>query len=641
MKKQAGRSANQNRAMPAKLRRDRQEIVRRLLQRGMGPQFPGVLPFGIGRTGGRSVVIPEELASIWYPPGPRIESPLIDRQGATYLRPPQNAYLLPGQMTIEGGKRIMGATRIALGREEEGERFLGVKDLEALTQHFYILGPTGSGKTQLQLFLLEQWVRMGRAVGGPLGMVFIDAKGTAIAEMAQYIPYDRENYVLWFDPHPFSSDYVIPFNPLDYRLIAGADAETVAGGALETLEVAVGGWQGTAVGMEEVLRMAMKAIAAAEERPTIQKALDLIADDAQGENAYRERLMPRLREREPEVAAWFDNEYPKREIQSSAVAARRRFRKLLLNNAVKHFLSVEESVLDFARIADEGLILMAEVTRDLGQDVQGMIGAMLFQGIVAAGRQRFHAAKLHPEKAKAFRKFVAMVDEFQAFSTLRSLEEMLSQMRAAMFCLGLAHQYADQVASLLKAIFGNVGSKIIFPLTSADDAKLIARHTAGVLTDNDLLGARLYHPYVQVHGQGWYGLAACQPVRVPEEDRAMQELLARPVPEFRWPVDRERDELDEEADRLRELSWMDAATELAALPEEQFKAVLGRVKEWRRVRYRYICEHPGAQPDKVARIKEKSNLHFGAWRAEIQARLMRRRAETVTANAEELGAWWQ
>lgn len=614
------------------------EIVRRLFYRGTPVHFPAVLPFGIGQRGGKSVLVPDELGHIFYPPGPKVQSLLIDRMGATYLRPPQAAYLRSGEMAIDEGRVNPRATRLAFGKEEYGTRFLGPADLEALTRHLWGLGPTGSGKTETQKSLVQQWMRLGPEAGGPFGLIFIDAKGPAVAEVAELVPYEREGDVLVLDPDPMYSDFVIPFNPLDRRVIDAIGPQNAAGAAMEVLEKAVGGWVGTAVGMEEVLRMTFRAVAVADEKPTMYGALRWISDESSGENPYRASLLPRLRELDVEVAEYFERDYERREVQQSALAARRRLRKLLMLDSIRHMLAVEDSVLDFSAVADKGLILLVRLTKDLG-DAKLMLGTMVFQGIVTAGRERFRRVERDPSQAKQLRKLLAVVDEFQDFSKLAAIEEMLSQLRQAQFGLGLFNQFANQVAAALPAIFGNVANKIVFPLADADDALLVAKRTGGVLSKDDFLTATPYHPYVQVHQQGWYGVEAFMPLSLAEEEAAERQRMAQASREFRWPVDREADELDGEVERLLEMGWVGAARALSAMSAEDFEEVLRRVRERRHAQYQYLCENPGALP-KLARIRMKSNLRRAVWRAEIVARLNRARAETITARPEELGAWW-
>ena len=63
--------------------------------------------------------------------------------------------------------------------------------------------------------------------------------------------------------------------------------------------------------------------------------------------------------------------------------------------------------------------------------------------------------------------FYLFVDEFQNFVSTETFEDILSEARKYRLCLTLAHQYIGQLdEDLRKAIFGNVGTIIAFPVGS-------------------------------------------------------------------------------------------------------------------------------------------------------------------------------
>ncbi len=61
--------------------------------------------------------------------------------------------------------------------------------------------------------------------------------------------------------------------------------------------------------------------------------------------------------------------------------------------------------------------------------------------------------------------FYLFVDEFQKFIATETFDGILSEARKYRLCLALAHQYIGQLdEKLSKAIFGNVGTVISFPI---------------------------------------------------------------------------------------------------------------------------------------------------------------------------------
>jgi len=607
-----------------------------LIYRPIPPYLGAILPFGLGQRRG-SLLTTRELPHLWQPPGKQVHSPLVARGAATSLRPRAEAVLKPGEMFVDGrGHAVPTATRLALGRAEEGGQYLGPTRPEDILQHGYILGPTGSGKTEELKFILQQELRLGPAAGGPFGCALIDAKGPGFAEMAECVPLARERDVIWCDAY---EDWVTPFNVLDWRRIAALGARDVAGAALAALETAVGGWASTAQGMQEVLYHALAAVACGDERPTLAKALDFISDGPHGED-YRRRLMPRIREEDPDVAGFFESDYRTKAVQSSALAARRRFRKLLLSDQMRPLLAAEEGGLDFLEVMDQGKILLAKVGRDL-KDAQRILGALLLQSILQACDERYQ--QLQIGSGRQPRLFLLAVDEFQNFARLQAIETLVSMMRGAGISAWFINQVLEQVPdAILNPLLGNVGIKIIFPLRNDEDARRIAALSGGRLSKEDMLRAAPYHAYATAPGQSWYSLVAQRPLPLPaEQEEEQRRVDATRGARFVWPQGRSRDELDDEVEHLLALPCQGATASLVAMPEARRREVIRRVYELRHARADFLVENPGAIPVKRDRIREMSLCRYGRWRAEIiaQKRQIRERP-AAGAVAEDVPPSW-
>lgn len=633
---------------PSKEKRTDLTSVRRFAYRTMPPYFGRVLPFGIGRRK-PSLVVTDELGWIWYPPGPKTESRLVNRAGATVLPAPQAAILRPGQMAIENGRVVEGATRLALGFDEDRQAWVGPVRLRDLCEHIYGVGGTGSGKTEEQKFLAQQWMLLGPAAGGPLPFAYIDAKGTGVADMLGIVPLARERDVVLYDPR---RAWVVPYNPLDHRLVARIGAREAADGAMALVEKAIetkGGMSLQAVAMLEVIRMAIRLVACAEERPTLQKAYLAINDDKEGGNVYRERLLLVAQREDSDTWDYFSNDYTSQAVRQSAVAARRRFRMLLTSEAVRPLIAVEESLLDFEALVEDRRIFLARVGKDLKGD-QSMVGSMIFAGFLGAGHARYARMEADPGLVDRLPILLYIIDEFGMFARMGDIDEMTSLMRGAKFAAGFWHQFLSQLSeSDLKSLMGNVGFKIIFPLRDDQDATRIAKQSAGALTRDDIMGGLQYHPFVSSPGQGWYGMAARQPLPTPgiaEVER--QEVSARAAG-FEWPRGRARTEQDAEAERLLLLPWREAAAALVALDEKSYDAMLARIRERQQCWAHHIIDNPGCILDKRERITALSDAQYGVWKAAIHAALQRQRAEAAAEvvlspdAGAALGAagWWK
>jgi len=74
-------------------------------------------------------------------------------------------------------------------------------------RHMYIIGKTGMGKTTLIENMVIQDIQAGR------GVAFVDPHGDSVEKILKYIPSDRINDVVYFNPA--DTDFPIAFNPLE------------------------------------------------------------------------------------------------------------------------------------------------------------------------------------------------------------------------------------------------------------------------------------------------------------------------------------------------------------------------------------------------------------------------------------------
>ena len=80
-------------------------------------------------------------------------------------------------------------------------------------RHIYVVGKTGMGKTALLENMAIQDILAGRGVG------FIDPHGEAAEELLDFIPQNRINDVVYFNPADI--DYPIAFNVMENVSLEG------------------------------------------------------------------------------------------------------------------------------------------------------------------------------------------------------------------------------------------------------------------------------------------------------------------------------------------------------------------------------------------------------------------------------------
>ena len=162
-----------------------------------------------------------------------------------------------------------------------------------------------------------------------------------------------------------------------------------------------------------------------------------------------------------------------------------------IQNKIGHFASSPilrgiigqaENRLDLRRAMDEGRVLIVNLSKGrIGDDASTLLGSLLVTTLqlTAMGRADI------PERER--KPFYVYVDEFQNFAT-ESFATTLSEARKYRLGLVLANnQYLDQMDERTRAaVFGNVGSMLVFQV-GATDAEFLTQQLGGGLTPDDLM----------------------------------------------------------------------------------------------------------------------------------------------------------
>ena len=131
--------------------------------------------------------------------------------------------------------------------------------------------------------------------------------------------------------------------------------------------------------------------------------------------------------------------------------------KFVQHHYLTPIVGQQHTTIDFREIIDNRKILLVKLAKGkLGQLGTRLLGTILFARLLMAALSRQDT----PEEKRA--DFTLFVDEFQDFVS-DSLESMLSEVRKYRLNLVLANQALGQLRpSMLKALFGNVGSLVFF-----------------------------------------------------------------------------------------------------------------------------------------------------------------------------------
>jgi hypothetical protein len=407
----------------------------------------------------------EELATLWHPPTVGTGA---DRMASTPFAEHEAPAVLP--TGAEEHAVPLGRTRY---RSED--RSVGLRR-EDRWRHVYIVGKTGMGKTTL---LLNQ---IAADLNADRGVCLVDPHGDLADAAIRLVPPHRTNETIIFDAG--DREYAIGFNPLACSDPSRVDQ--VASGVVSALRKLYDSWGPR---LDDSLRNAVYV--AVEQQGTLLDVLQLL-----GDSAYRERVVPQIRDAMVrtfwmrEFAAW------SRQYRTEAVAAiQNKIRPFLTNTTVRAIVSQRDRSLDLRAAMDEGKILIVNLSKGrLGEDNSALLGSLIVTSLQQAAMTRAEI----PERDR--RDFHLYVDEFQNFTT-GSFATILSEARKYRLTLTLAHQYLKQLdPATADAIAGNVGTMIALQ-TGSDDAEWLAAamsKSPGQLAPHDLTNLPRYTACVRL-----------------------------------------------------------------------------------------------------------------------------------------------
>ncbi len=165
------------------------------------------------------------------------------------------------------------------------------------------------------------------------------------------------------------------------------------------------------------------------------------------------------------------------------------------NPLIRNIIGQSKSSFDLRKIMDEKKILIVNLSKGrVGEGNARLLGSMLITKIYLAAMSRAD------EKATALSKlpnFYLYVDEFQSFAD-KSFADILSEARKYKLNLTIAHQYIEQMEEEVRdAVFGNVGSMIVFRV-GAYDAEVLEKEFFPTFTKEDLVNLGLRQIYLKL-----------------------------------------------------------------------------------------------------------------------------------------------
>jgi len=357
---------------------------------------------------------------------------------------------------------------------------------EDRVRHMYVIGQTGTGKTNIMLNMITQDIANGD------GVCYIDPHGTDIQTILARIPKERIDDVIYFDPaytarpmglnmlefdpkYPEQKTFVV--NELMAIFNKLFDMKTSGGPMFE----------------QYFKNSAFLVMEHPESGATLLEIGRVLSD-----KAFRDMKLSHCKN--PIISQFWKSAEQTTGDQSIANFVpyiTSKFDNFISNDIMRPVVLQEKSVFNFREIMDNKKILLVNLSKGrLGEINANLIGLLLVGKIQMAALSR---VDMYGQKMNDFYLYI---DEFQNVTT-DSIASILSEARKYRLSLNIAHQYISQLEEGIKnAVFGNVGSMAVFRV-STEDAQFLESKFKPTFMATDIMKLDNYNAYVSmlVNGQ--------------------------------------------------------------------------------------------------------------------------------------------
>jgi len=411
-----------------------------------------------------SVLNSLELATICHFPNKNVTTPHLRWVTSRKAAPPSN---LPPEGLYIGENVFRGV-----------QREIRIKDKDR-RRHCYIIGQTGTGKSELLKLMALQDIKNGR------GVAFIDPHGSAIDDLLQQIPRERADDVILFSPG--DTEYPMGFNILQAK--TEEEKHLIVNSFIALLYKLYDPQRQGIIGprLERAVRNVMLT-AMTNPKFTLIEVLRMLINPE-----FANSLLPNIKD--TLVKAYWTEElaktsdFHKSETLGYFVS---KFDRFVTEKIMRNIIGQSQSSFDIAKVMNEGKILLIDLAKGrIGEENSNFLGLIFVPRILAAALQRVTI----PEEKR--RDFYLYVDEFQNYATT-DFSVILSEARKYRLNLTVGNQFLAQLPDEIKtAVFGNVGTLISFRV-GVDDAAYLKTQFEPVFEENDLINNPVGHYYLRL-----------------------------------------------------------------------------------------------------------------------------------------------
>lgn len=422
---------------------------------------------------GQSMILnADEIASIWHLPTSLTEIPRLKWVRAKEAAPPPS--VLPDQGMLIGESVFRGESRPIFITDEDRRR------------HVYVIGQTGTGKSTALFNIASGDIKAGK------GVAVVDPHGDLIEHLLGLIPEERLKDVVVFDPGDLQ--HPLGLNMLEYDANR-PEEKTFIVNEMQSIFNKLFNPETMGPMFEQYMRNALLLLMDdPNEHATIMEVPRIFTDVE-----YRKRLLQKATN--PTVIDFWEKEAVKAGGEASLANMTpyitSKFNNFISNDYMRPIIGQPTSSMNFRKIMDEGKILLVNLSKGKIGDINaGLLGMVVVGKLLLAALSRVDT----PQENR--KDFTLYIDEFQNFTT-DSISTILSEARKYRLNLVIAHQFVGQLTEKIRnAVFGNVGSQIVFRV-GAEDAEFLVKQFEPVFTKNDLLNIDNFNAYAKllINGQ--------------------------------------------------------------------------------------------------------------------------------------------
>lgn len=410
-----------------------------------------------------SVLSSEELATVFHLPNKAVETPGIYWVNAKRAPAPAQ---IPSSGIHLGKSVYRGTTKEVFISEDDRRR------------HMYIIGKTGTGKTEMLKHLILQDIKAGH------GVAFIDPHGDAAEDLLSMIPPERAEDVIYFNP----ADTERPIGMNMLEAVTEQEKHFVATYIVGLMYKLYDPHKTGIIGprFEHAIRNAMLTVMS-EPGNTFVEVVRVLTDAS-----FVQELLPKVQD--PVVRRyWTDqiaqtNDFHKSEVLDYIVS---KFGRFVTNRMMRNIIGQSQSAFNLRDIMDNRKILIVNLSKGrIGEENSNFLGLVLVPKILVAAMSRQDV----PEDQRP--DFFLYVDEFQNFAT-ETFADILAEARKFRLNLIVANQFIGQIEEEVKnAVFGNVGTVMSFRV-GVTDANYLQHEFTPVFNESDLINIERFQAYVK------------------------------------------------------------------------------------------------------------------------------------------------